>query len=126
MVRRRRNKVVLWEWSPSGGHNDAARRGRRRRSIGRDAIGAALLLGVLIFVVSRLPVTTDGYRRDRLATFMCDSIGVEPGTLQCAAAGIGGWFAIVLTIGVVLRVARVLLQAVGVGRDKPTRPQSSA
>lgn len=120
MVRRRRNKIALWEWSPSGEHRDreSGRRERGKRSAGRDALGAALLLGALIFILSKIPDRTPGYDRGRLASYMCESAGVDPGTLQCVGVTIAGWFAIVVTIGIVLKIARMALGAVGIGRGR--------
>ena len=98
-------------------HKETTRDRGRKRSVGREALGAALLLGALIFLFSRMPDTTDGYRRARLANYMCDSVDVQPGTPQCVAVSVGGWFAIVVTLGIVLKVGRTALKAAGLGRD---------
>ena len=118
MVNRRRNNLVLWEWSPSGKHRKPRQDGGRKRSVPREALGAALLLGVLIFIIAKIPTTTDDYRRAPIATYMCDSVGVDPGTLECAAVSIGGWFAVVVTVGIVLKVGRIALKTLGAGKGK--------
>lgn len=111
--------MVVAEWSPHGKHQHASRNARpRHSSIGRTAVGAALLLGALLLLFSNMPVSTTGYRRDHLATFICESVGVEPGTVRCGAVSIAGWFAFVVTLGVVLKVGRVGLKAAGFGRGK--------
>jgi hypothetical protein len=118
MARRRRNKVVIWDWSPDSKHKEPGRDSRRKRSIGRQAIGAAVLLGVIISVLSRIPPSPDGqYRRDRLARYMCEVVETDPGTPQCVAVAIGGWFVIVVTIGLILKVGRDALKSVGGSRD---------
>ena len=118
MARRRRNKVVIWDWSPDGKHKEPDRDSRRKRSVGRDAIGAAVLLGVIILILSSIPPSPDGqYRRDRLARYMCEVVGTDPGTPQCVAVTIGGWFAIVVTIGIILKIGRDALKSFGGGRD---------
>jgi hypothetical protein len=118
MVRRRRNLLVLWDWSPGEAHKKSHRNDPgRKRSVVREAIGAAVLLGTIIFLLSNIPNTGDGYRRDRLARFMCETVGIDPGTPQCVAVSIGGWFAIVVAIGIVLKLGRVALQVVRTGRE---------
>ena len=80
---------------------------RRKRSVGREALGAAVLLGVIIFLFSLLPASSDGYyRRDRLGRYMCEVAGTTPGTPQCVAVAIGGWFVIVVTVGLILKLGR--------------------
>jgi hypothetical protein len=77
-----------------------------------------VLLGTLIFLFAKMPVSTTGYRRDLLATFICESVGAVPATAQCAAVSIAGWFALVVALGIVLKAGRVGLKAAGFGRDK--------
>lgn len=118
MVRRRRNKLVLWEWSPSGGDDAPDRHRRRERSVAREAVGAALLLGTIVLLLSFIPNSSDGYyRRDRLGRFMCELAGAAPGTPHCFAVAVIGWGVIVVTIGVLLKLGRTVLAAVGVRRD---------
>jgi hypothetical protein len=109
MARRRRNKLVLWEWSD--GSDKPAQNPGRRSSVGREAFGAALLLGAIIFLLSRIPDAGDGYRRDRLARYFCEVAGTNPDTPQCIAVSIGGWFVIVVSIGIFLKFARSVLNA---------------
>jgi hypothetical protein len=65
-----------------------------------------------------MPASSTGYRRDRLATFICESVGVEPGTARCAAVSVAGWFAFVVAVGIVLKAGRTGLRAAGFGTDK--------
>jgi hypothetical protein len=111
--------VVVAEWSPPG-RRDRARRdaARRHTSTGWSVIGAIVLVGGVIVLLINLPVSTPGYRRERLATFICESVGVAPGTARCAAVSIGGWFAFVVAVGVVLKLGRAGLSAVGLRRDE--------
>ena len=107
MAKRRRNKLVLWEWSPDGRH---MRDGKRRPpSAGRDAVTAILLLGTILVVFSLLPPAT-GYRRDGLGRFVCEAAGVATGSASCFGVAIGGWFLFVVTVGVVLKAARHILR----------------
>ena len=118
MARRRRNKVVIWDWSPDGKRKEPGRDSRRKGAVGRDAIGAAVLLGVIIFVLSRIPPSPDGqFRRARLGQYLCEVVGTDPATPQCAAVAIGGWFVIVVAIGLILKVERDALRLVGGARD---------
>lgn len=111
MARRRRNKTVLWDWSAEGKSKDGASR-KRPRNIGREALGAITLLGVLIFILSRIPPSpAGGYRRGRLAEFMCETAGVSTGTATCVAVSIGGWFVIVIVIGIILKMGRLALRS---------------
>lgn len=72
-----------------------------------------VLLGAIIFGLSLIPDSGDGpYRRDRLARYLCEVVGSAPGTAQCVAVSIGGWFLIVVTLGVVLKAGREVLNAV--------------
>jgi hypothetical protein len=118
MARRRRNKVVIWDWSPDGKHKEPKLDNRRKRSLGRDALGAAVLLGVIIFVLSWIPPSPDGhYRRDRLGRYMCELVGTNPGTLPCVTVAVGGWLVIVVTLGLILKIARRAVKSVGGARD---------
>ena len=122
MVRRRRNKLVLWEWSPSRGHDDPPRRRHRERSLARDAVAAALAFGAIILLLRFIPHDGDGYyRRDRVGRFMCELAGVEPGTLPCVPVVVVGWGAIVVSIGLMLKLGRIVLNAVGVKKERLTR-----
>ena len=117
MIRQHRNKLVLWESSPSGRRDDPPRRRRHERSVARDAVGAVLLFGTIIFLLRFIPHDGDGYyRRDRVGRFMCELAGVEPGTLPCVLVVVVGWGGIVVTIGLVLKLGRIALDAVGVKR----------
>lgn len=118
MVRRRRNKVVIWDWSPDGSRKGAERNSSRRRSVGRDALGAVLLLGVIVFLLARIPDTDGSYRRDRLGHYMCELVRVDSGTPQCSAVAIIGWFAIVVMVGVILKIGRIGLKFLGIGRGE--------
>jgi hypothetical protein len=116
-MKRRRNKVVLWEWSPDGEHTEPRRdRGGRKRSIGAQALGAAALLAFLIFVLSKIPDTRPGYDRDDLARFMCETVAVNPESAQCVGVAIGSWLLVVVAAGILLQIGRAALRGVGVGR----------
>jgi hypothetical protein len=118
-MRRRRNKLVLWEWSPGDTQRKRSDNRRRPRSVVRDALGAAMLLGAIIFVLSWIPWSPDGYyRRDRLGRYMCEAVSTVPGTPLCAATVIGGWFVIVITIGIILKMGRGALNVIGIGRGQ--------
>ena len=117
MARRRRNKTVLWEWSAAGKPKDDATR-KRPRNVGREALGAITLLGVLIFILSRIPPSpSGGYRRGRLAEFICETAGVSTGTATCVAVSIGGWFLIVIVIGIILKMGRLALRSIAGGHE---------
>ena len=119
MMRRRRNKLVLWEWTPGDTQHKRSDDRRSPRSVVRDAIRAALLLGAIIFVLSWIPGSPDGYyRRGRLGRYLCEAVGTAPGTPQCTAMAVGGWFVLVITIGVVLKIGRGALKMIGVGRGE--------
>jgi hypothetical protein len=119
MVRRRRNQIVLWEWSRDREREEPSVRRERKRSIGREALGAAILLGVIVFLFSLIPDGREGgYRRNALARYVCEVAGADPGTPACAALTIGAWFAVVIAIGIVLKVARSLLKAIGFDGDR--------
>jgi hypothetical protein len=127
VARRRRNKLVVAQWSPQAKREHASGDADWRHfSIGRTAIGAALLLGTLILLFSSAPVSSTAYRRNQLATFICESAGVEPGTAQCAAVSIAGWFVFVVALGVVLKIARISLKAAGFGTDKPLKDREKS
>jgi hypothetical protein len=101
---RRRNKVVIWEWSRAGRHTEPRIERRRGRSVVRDAFVAAALLGVIILVLSMVPPDSDGrYRRDRLARSICELAGVDPAAPQCVPVAIVGWWVIVVALGVTLK-----------------------
>lgn len=118
MARRRRNKLVLWEWSPEGKPKDDTRR-KRPPSVGREALGAIALVGGLIFLISLIPPSPDGgYRRGQLAEFMCETAGVSTGSAACFGVSIAGWFAIVIAIGITLMMGRLALRSVGGDRDE--------
>lgn len=116
-MKRRRNKVVLWEWSPDGEHIKPRRDRGRKSSVGAQAVGAAALLAFLIFVLSIIPDTTPGYDRDALATFMCTTVAVNPESAQCVGVAIGGWLLVVVAAGILMQIARAAVRAVGAGRD---------
>ena len=118
MARRRRNKLVLWEWPD--GTDERSPRGanrKRRRSVGREALGAALLLSALIFLLSKIPDEPGAYRRDRLPRYICEVTGTNPDSPQCIAVSIAGWFVIVVSVGIILKIARSALSALRPGRD---------
>lgn len=46
---------------------------------------------------------------------MCEVAGVDPGTPACMAANVVGWFAVVVAIGIVLKIARSVLKLIGLG-----------
>lgn len=116
---RRRNKVVLWEWAPDGGQRKQRRDRPRRRSIARDTLAAVVLLGVIALVLSTIPPSGDGrYRRDYVARYACEVVGTNPDTPQCTAVAIGGWWLIVIAIGLVLKFGARLLASVGIGRGQ--------
>ena len=116
MARRRRNKLVLWEWS--GAPDKPARHRGRQRSVGREALGAALLLGAIIFLLSKIPDGGDGYRRDRLPRYFCEVTGTNPDSPQCSVVSMGGWFLIVVSLGILFKVARSALNALRPRRDE--------
>jgi hypothetical protein len=94
----------------SRGEQKESRRGRDSAgSVGRQALGAIVLLGAIIFLLSQLPAPAAGsgtYRRDLLAVAMCEAVGIEPDTAPCVAVSMGGWLVIVVTVGIILKVGR--------------------
>ena len=90
----------------------------RPSSVGRDALGAAVLLGAIIFLLSRIPDDGGGYRRDRLARYICEVTGTNPDSPQCIAVSIGGWFVIIVSLGIFLKIARAGLNALRPGKDE--------
>ena len=117
VVRRRRNKVVLWEWSRDGHHANHSPGDWRTRPLWPQALGAAALLGVILFVLSQVPRRSDGYSRARLGGFICESAGVEPGAALCLPVSVGGWFAIVISIGAAAALVRRAVAALAPRRD---------
>lgn len=82
--------------------------------MGRDALGAVVLLGAIIFILSLIPASEDGsYQPGRLGRYICEVVGTGPGTPRCAAVSITGWFLIVVTVGLVLKAGRTVLKAAG-------------
>lgn len=109
--------MVLWDWSPDGDHTEPRRdRGGKKRSTGAQALGAAALLALLIFFLSRIPDTSPGYDRDDLARFMCEMVDVNPESAQCVGVAIGGWLLVVVSAGILLQIGRAALRGVGAGR----------
>ena len=118
MTRRRRNKIVLWDWSPGGKPKDETKT-KRARNVGLEALGATALLGGLIFLLGLIPQSpSGGYRRARLGEFMCETAGVSVGTPTCVVLSIGGWLGIVVAVGIVLKVGRLALRSVARGWDE--------
>lgn len=74
-----------------------------------------VLLGVIIFVLSKVPDTRGGYGRGHLARYMCQLVGTDPESPQCIAVSMGGWLLVVVTIGLVLKAGRDVLKAIGAG-----------
>jgi hypothetical protein len=109
MVRRRRNKVVLWEWMPGKKSRKPRRETPRPRAVAPQAVGAVALLAGIVFLVSRVTEGTGDYGRGDLAAAMCLAVGVAADAPACLAVSIGGWFVIVVAIGVVLKAGRAVL-----------------
>ena len=112
-MKRRRNKVVLWEWSPDGQRKKLRdNRGLKQRSVAAQALGAAALLTFIIYVLSKIPDSTPGYHRDQLARFMCETVAVNPESAECIGVAIGGWLLVVVAAGIVLQIGRAALRGV--------------
>ncbi len=119
-MKRRRNKLVLWEWTPDGEHQKPRHRpSRKQASLGAQALGAAALLAFLIFVLSRIPDTKPGYHRGNLARFMCETVGTDPDSAGCLGVAMGGWLLVVVAVGILLKIGRAALRGVGMKRDDP-------
>ena len=49
---------------------------------------------------------------------MCETAGVSTGSAACFAVSIGGWFAIVIAVGITLKMGRLALRSVGGGTNE--------